>query len=176
MSNSFTDPRESANPGKSNEPNASIDPNEGIGSGDLDTQIQDMVAEEAGSIRWGLSEIPMHVGSAMIRPEDRGKIRAVALESAENQARQQMAMLRRQAEALMEEARRIEERLLLSVQIFQADVNFTPVVGQVYHLYQRSNGTKFLSLIGPIQWGNRSSSLEHLGTFKHLADSTWEPA
>jgi len=86
-----------------------------------------------------------------------------------------MAMLRRQAEALMEEARRIEERLLLSVQIFQADVNFTPVVGQVYHLYERSNGTKFLSLIGPTQWGNRSISLAHLGTFKHLADSTWEP-
>lgn len=169
MSNSSTHLRESSNTSNS------IDSNESIGSGDSDLHNQHMVAEEAGSLSWGLSEIPMHVGSAMIRPEDRGKIRAVALESAENQARQQMAMLRRQAEALMEEARRIEERLLLSVQIFQADVNFTPVVGQVYHLYQRSNGTKFLSLIGPNQWGSRASSLEHLGTFKHLADSTWEP-
>jgi hypothetical protein len=169
MSNSSTHLRESSNTSNS------IDSNESIGSGDSDLHNQNMVAEEAGSLSWGLSEIPMHVGSAMIRPEDRGKIRAVALESAENQARQQMAMLRRQAEALMEEARRIEERLLLSVQIFQADVNFTPVVGQVYHLYQRSNGTKFLSLIGPSQWGSRASSLEHLGTFKHLADSTWEP-
>ncbi|MFM7032864.1 MAG: DUF2452 domain-containing protein, partial [Bacteroidota bacterium] len=168
-------PRESSNPSNSIGPNESIDPNAGIGSRDSDLHIQNMVAEDAGSLSWGLSEIPMHVGSPMIRPEDRGKIRAVALESAENQARQQMAMLRRQAEALMEEARRIEERLLLSVQIFQADVNFTPVVGQVYHLYQRANGTKFLSLIGPNQWGSRASSLEHLGTFKHLADSTWEP-
>jgi len=161
--------------------NSSTDPIEATDSGQpidsmvSNNQAHDEMAEESESISWGLSEIPMHVGSAMIRPEDRGKIRAVALESAENQARQQMAMLRRQAEALMEEARRIEERLLLSVQIFQADVNFTPVVGQVYHLYQRTNGTKFLSLIGPNQWGSRTSSLEHLGTFKHLADSTWEP-
>ncbi len=169
MSNSSTHLRESSNSSNS------IDSNESIGSGHSDLHNQNMVAEEAGSLSWGLSEIPMHVGSAMIRPEDRGKIRAVALESAENHARQQMAMLRRQAETLMEEARRIEERLLLSVQIFQADVNFTPVVGQVYHLYQRSNGTKFLSLIGPNQWGSRASSLGHLGTFKHLADSTWEP-
>jgi len=127
------------------------------------------------SVRWGLSEVPMHVGSAMIRPEDRGKIKAVALQSAHNQAQQQMSMLKRQAEALMEEARRIEERLRLSSQIFEADVNFTPVVGQIYHLYNRGNGSKFLSMVGPRQWGERSRPLEHLGTFRYLADSTWEP-
>lgn len=130
---------------------------------------------DSNSVRWGLSEVPMHVGSAMIRPEDRGKIKAVALQSAQNQAQQQMAMLKRQAEALMEEARRIEERLRLSAQIFEADVNFTPVVGQIYHLYNRENGRKFLSLVGPRQWGERSKPLEHLGTFRFLADSTWEP-
>ncbi len=130
---------------------------------------------DSNSVRWGLSEVPMHVGSAMIRPEDRGKIKAVALQSAQNQAQQQMAMLKRQAEALMEEARRIEERLRLSAQIFEADVNFTPVVGQIYHLYNRESGSKFLSLIGPRQWGERSKPLEHLGTFRYLADSTWEP-
>lgn len=127
------------------------------------------------SVRWGLSEVPMHVGSAMIRPEDRGKIKAVALQSAHNQAQQQMSMLKRQAEALMEEARRIEERLRLSAQIFEADVNFTPVVGQIYHLYNRGNGSKFLSLVGPRQWSERTKPLEHLGTFRYLADSTWEP-
>ena len=130
---------------------------------------------DSNSVRWGLSEVPMHVGSAMIRPEDRGKIKAVALQSAQNQAQQQMAMLKRQAEALMEEARRIEERLRLSAQIFEADVNFTPVVGQIYHLYNRESGSKFLSLIGPRQWSERSKPLEHLGTFRYLADSTWEP-
>ncbi len=130
---------------------------------------------DSNSVRWGLSEVPMHVGSAMIRPEDRGKIKAVALQSAQNQAQQQMAMLKRQAEALMEEARRIEERLRLSAQIFEADVNFTPVVGQIYHLYNRESGSKFLSLIGPRQWGERTKPLEHLGTFRYLADSTWEP-
>lgn len=138
-------------------------------------EAKNIPESDDSAVRWGLSEIPMHVGSALIRPEDRGKIRAVALESAENQARQQMAMLRRQAEALMEEARRIEERLLLSVQIFQADVNFTPVVGQIYHLYQRETGSKFLSLIAPTKWGSRANTLEHLGTFQYLADSTWEP-
>ncbi len=131
--------------------------------------------QDSNSVRWGLSEVPMHVGSAMIRPEDRGKIKAVALQSAQNQAQQQMAMLKRQAEALMEEARRIEERLRLSAQIFEADVNFTPVVGQIYHLYNRESGSKFLSLIGPRQWSERSKPLEHLGTFRYLADSTWEP-
>jgi hypothetical protein len=117
----------------------------------------------------------MHVGSALIRPEDRGKIRATALASAEHQARHQMEMLRRQAESLMEEARKIEARLLLSVEIFQADVNFVPVVGNVYHLYERDSGSRFLSLIGPDSWGKLAKPLNHRGSFRHLADSTWEP-
>ena len=133
------------------------------------------VTAEPNSKSWGLSEIPMHVGSALIRPEDRGKIRSTALASAEHQARQQMDLLRRQAEHLMEEARQIEARLLLSIEIFQADVNFVPTVGKVYHLYQRTTGSRFLSLIAPDQWGRLTRSLEHRGSFRHLADHTWEP-
>lgn len=53
--------------------------------------------------------------------------------------------------------------------IFDAKFTFEPVIGEVYHLYKRTNGESFLSIIAPEQCDFNS-----LGSFYLNADQTWE--
>ena len=53
--------------------------------------------------------------------------------------------------------------------IFDAKFTFEPVIGEVYHLYKRTNGESFLSIIAPEQCDFNS-----IGSFYLNADQTWE--
>ncbi|WP_405291916.1 DUF2452 domain-containing protein [Algibacter sp. Ld11] len=53
--------------------------------------------------------------------------------------------------------------------IFNAKFTFEPVIGEVYHLYQRENGESFLSIIAP-----EECSFNALGSFYLNADQTWD--
>ena len=56
--------------------------------------------------------------------------------------------------------------------IFESDISFTPIIGKVYHLYEKENGKKFMSLISPSAWGN-SSTLKFIGSFKQDSRQKW---
>ncbi|GAA4230536.1 DUF2452 domain-containing protein [Postechiella marina] len=53
--------------------------------------------------------------------------------------------------------------------IFDAKFSFTPIIGEVYHLYKRDNGENFLSIIAPEQ-----CRFNALGSFYLNADQTWK--
>ncbi len=53
--------------------------------------------------------------------------------------------------------------------IFNAKFSFEPIIGEVYHLYQRENNESFLSLISPEQCNFKS-----MGSFYLNADQIWE--
>ncbi len=53
--------------------------------------------------------------------------------------------------------------------IFNAKFNFEPVVGEIYHLYQRENGEHFLSIIAPNQ-----CDFNCLGSFYLNSNQSWE--
>ena len=52
--------------------------------------------------------------------------------------------------------------------IYNAKFSFEPVIGEIYHLYNSTDGSNFLSLIPPYEWNK-----EHLGTFKLNSDKKW---
>ena len=52
--------------------------------------------------------------------------------------------------------------------IYEADINFEPIVGQVYHLYE-VRGRKLLSMIGPGEWSHK-----HLATVRLNVDRQWK--
>ncbi len=52
--------------------------------------------------------------------------------------------------------------------IYEADINFEPIVGQTYHLYE-VRGRKLLSMIAPGQWSHR-----HLATVRLNVDRQWK--
>ncbi len=123
--------------------------------------------------RTALAPLATHVASPIIRPVDKGKIRSIALETVAQQADQQISMLRKQAELLMQQAKEIENRVKVSEEIYAADMNFEPVIGQLYHLYERDNGTRLLSMLSPEDWG-KSLKFTFIATVRLLGDRSWD--
>jgi hypothetical protein len=83
-------------------------------------------------------------------------------------------MLRKQAELILQQVREIEERVELSKLVYEAEMRFTPIVGEVYYLY-RKNNRSLLAMIGPQEWGKRGMPYdEYVATVKLLADKTWD--
>lgn len=120
-----------------------------------------------------LSPIPLSIGSPVIRPEDKNAIRANAVEAMHYYANQEIGMLKKQADLIMQQVREIESRLQISEQIYQSDMRFTPVVNQVYHLYEKDDHF-VLSLIGPTEWGRSANSRKYVASVKLLGDHSWD--
>jgi hypothetical protein len=89
------------------------------------------------------------------------------------QANQQISIIKQQAELLMEQARKIEERMEISRKIYEADLNFEPVIGTTYHVYEK-NGRTVLSLVAPYEWGKKMPFDHHVCSATLLGDKSWD--
>ncbi len=119
------------------------------------------------------SPIPLSVSSPKINPVDKRLVKANAFETMQYQANQQIMILKKQADLLLEQAGIIEERLIVSKMIYEADLNFEPVIGTVYHVYQ-NKGKTVLSLVAPEEWGKKQAYEKHVCSARLLADKSWE--
>ncbi len=121
------------------------------------------------------SPVPLTVSSPVIKLIDKNKVRANAVEAMHMQAHQQIDMLRKQAELIMQQVKEIEDRLKISELIYKAEMRFKPVMGQIYHLYEQKQAGEFLvSMIAPNEWGRSKSFSRYLSTIRLLSDSTWD--
>jgi hypothetical protein len=110
---------------------------------------------------------------AIIRPTEEGVIRHKALTSMEEQTNIQLAQIREQVELLAKQAQEIHKRKELSMLIYSAKLNFIPVIGQHYYLYEKKDNSYILSLVGPNEWGANSTYKNCCASVKLLADHTW---
>lgn len=113
------------------------------------------------------------VSGAVIKPTEEGVIRHKALTAMEEQTNMQLAQIRQQIELLALQAQEIQKRKELSELIYNAKLSFTPVIGQVYYLYERKDNTHFLSMVSPKEWGPSGPFKKCTATVKLLADHTW---
>jgi hypothetical protein len=114
-----------------------------------------------------------NVGSAIIKPIDKGKVKGLAMNAMYEQTDVQLTQLREQVETLIRQAKEIHDRVEVSESIYLAEMGFEPIVGRFYYLYTRKNGKKVLSMIAPHEWG-KSCPYEYDATVKLLSDHTWE--
>lgn len=129
--------------------------------------------EESYSGPASLSPIPLSIGSPVIRPEDKNKIKANAVEAMHHYANQEIALLKKQADLIISQVREIEARLKISEHIYESNLKFTPVVNQIYHLYEKDNYYN-LSLIGPTEWGRSKTVGKYVASVKLLGDHSWD--
>ena len=125
------------------------------------------------AINPGLLPYAHSAGGAVIRPEDKGRIKGNAMTAMYEQTERQMDQLRKQMETLATQAKQLQRRKEVSENIYQATLNFRPVVGHIYHLYRKADDTHTLSLIAPEEWG-RKKPYTFLATCQLLYDHTWE--
>ncbi len=122
----------------------------------------------------GLLEYAHHVGSALIKPEDKGKLKGRSLAAMYEQTDLQVQQIRRQIEVLVEEAKRIDERRKVSEKIYESGLSFQPVIGHTYHLYETEDGAQKLSMLSPDDWGKTMPNWTFVSTVKLLGDHTWQ--
>lgn len=115
-----------------------------------------------------------HVGSAVIKPIDKGRVKGLAVTAMYEQTDMQLDQIRKQVELLVQQADQIKQRMRISELIYQADMGFKPLISHTYHLYQRTTGSKWvLSMIAPDEWGKKPPYI-FVATVKLLADHTWD--
>ena len=114
------------------------------------------------------------VSGALIKPNEEGMIRHHALTAMEEQTNMQLTQIRQQIELLAIQAKEIQQRKELSVIIYDAKLSFSPVIGQIYYLYEKDDGSHLVSMVGPKEWGPKIPFKAFVAAVKLLADHTWK--
>jgi hypothetical protein len=115
------------------------------------------------------------VSGAVIKPTEEGMIRHKALTAMEEQTNMQLMQIRQQIELLALQAKEIHKRKELSMLVYGAKLNFSPVIGQTYHLYEAKDGSYLLSMVSPREWGSATGPYKsYVAAVQLLADHTWK--
>ncbi len=108
----------------------------------------------------GLLSYPHSIGSAPIKPENTSSFINRATNKVNKEFKDRFERLKTEYECLLEE-------LEWNKIIYESELRFEPVVGEIYHLYQK-DGKNFISLIGPHEWKHN-----YLGSFRFSHDLKW---
>ena len=119
-------------------------------------------------------EYPHHAGSALVKPEDQGRVKGNALAAMEHQTDMQLSQIYQQMQLLADQAKKLNDRKSISEIIYRAEMRFEPLINHVYHLYEKDDRSYLLSLIAPDQWGRSKKTFEFVATVRLLADHTWD--
>jgi hypothetical protein len=107
---------------------------------------------------------PHHVASPKIEPVDLSVFNRL-------QAHKVSKSLQKRTDEIAHLIRELQEDYVLNLELYSAARSFEPVLGECYHLYEKGDGTKFLSLISPREWKQKylySGSLNSDGTWSRL--------
>lgn len=130
---------------------------------------KDKIADYPGLIAHAHS-----VGSAIVKPEDKGRIKGNAVAAMHDQTDRQFRQLLEQMQTLVQQANYLKKRVEISERIYLAEMGFDPVMNKVYYLYLRKNGQDVLSMVSPDEWGRSFPFEGFVAEVRLLADHTWE--
>lgn len=139
-----------------------------------EAEFHNPIASDKVSDTPGLLAYAHSVGGAVIKPEDKGKIKGRAVMAMREQTDLQLTQLYRQMQLLAEQATAIRNRVEVSERIYNAQMSFEPIIGHTYYLYLRKNGTDVLSMIAPGEWGRVFPFERCVATVRMMADHTWD--
>lgn len=78
-------------------------------------------------------------------------------------------MLKQKFNELQEEYDRMMEEYKWNDLIYNTEYNFEPIIGEIYHLYEREDASIFLSVIPP----NSFKQFKCLGSFQLTFEKVW---
>jgi hypothetical protein len=74
----------------------------------------------------------------------------------------------RRYKELVEQAETLQKSFMITQEVYESKYKFEPLIGEIYHLYEDSDGGRTLSLIEPTQWKRK-----HLYSVILNSDMTW---
>lgn len=77
-------------------------------------------------------------------------------------------MIKRRYQELVKEAETLQNSILLQQEVYESRYKFEPIIGEIYHLYEETDGGRTLSLIAPNEWNKK-----HLYSVVLNSDMTW---
>jgi hypothetical protein len=104
---------------------------------------------------------PVSTLSPKIVPNDLSSFKSRGISQVERDLQQKLVQMREEYIATI-------EHFNWNKLVYEAEINFEPIVGQTYHLY-RIRETNTLSMIAPDQWPH-----PHLASFRLNVDRQWE--
>lgn len=132
-------------------------------------KMKEMTTENPGLLPYAHQS-----GSAVIKPEDKGKITGRAVAAMHSQTDMQMSQIYQQMKLLAEQAQAIKSRVEISERIYETPMSFEPLINHHYFLYQKEDDSDFLSMVAPEEWGRKKRFRKFVAEVKLLADHTWE--
>jgi hypothetical protein len=99
--------------------------------------------------------------------------RAEAMLSARTGAK--LRVIADQIKALQAEARKVLIEACEEQSLTHAQCSFKRIPGHSYHLYRKSDGTSFFSMLSPADWHGEPPH-PFLGSYRLEADCSWTPA
>lgn len=104
---------------------------------------------------------PVSTLSPKIIPTDLSSFKSRGISEVERELQQKLTEIREQYLAAI-------DHFNWNKLVYEADIQFEPIVGQTYHLYE-VRGRKMLSMIGPEEWPQK-----HLATVRLNVDKQWK--
>jgi hypothetical protein len=86
-----------------------------------------------------------------------------------------LQVIAEQIRALQASAREVAARAREHAALHRARCSVRKIPGHVYHLYQRPDGERYLSLLSPADWRG-APTRAHEGAYRLELDMSWTPA
>ena len=74
----------------------------------------------------------------------------------------------RRYKEIVEQAETLQKSFLITQTVYESKYRFEPIIGEIYHLYEDSDGKYSLSIISPSEWNKK-----HVYSVVLNSDMTW---
>ncbi|MEO0573634.1 MAG: DUF2452 domain-containing protein [Bacteroidota bacterium] len=118
--------------------------------------------ESSNSYDASLKAYGTNLSAPVIKIENLGPWKTTGIQSANNK-------LSAEFEELKQKYMTLEERYRYNQLVYASDYNFKPLVGKTYHLYNKIDGTTFLSILDP-----EECTFDFVGSFRLDSELLWE--
>ena len=109
----------------------------------MDTKKPDNVAENPGLLPYG-----SNVSAPSIKPVDLTTFKKNGLDKVTK-------VFDRRYKEIVEQAETLQKSFLITQTIYESKYKFEPIIGEIYHLYEDSDGEYSLSIISPKEWNKK---------------------
>ena len=100
-------------------------------------------------------------GAPAIKLEDVGGWKQIQAQNANK-------IFTKKYEEIKDEFKKLVDEVSWNEFVYSAIYNFVPVIGETYYLYEKKDGSPFLSLIAPTEW-----NMKYIGTTRLESNNKW---